>query len=83
MDRAGLPPYLLLPPTAYLLPPTVFASSLLVQDPLEPKFSNVTGVAFRWAVVQRVPALSMVRDSMDLGAFQCPYMTPVIVMNVR
>ena len=30
----------------------VFASSLLVQDPLSPKFSNVSGTAFRWAVVQ-------------------------------
>lgn len=31
----------------------VFASSLLVQDPLSPKFSNVSGTAFRWALVQR------------------------------
>ena len=30
----------------------VYASSLLVQDPLSPKFSNVSQTAFRWGLVQ-------------------------------
>ena len=30
----------------------MYASSLLVQDPLSPKFSNVSQTAFRWGLVQ-------------------------------
>ena len=54
---------------ALLYEEAVFASSLLVQDPLEPKFSNVTGVAFRWAVVQRLfrHALSRLQEGLEEG----------------
>ena len=51
----------------------VFASSLLVQDPLEPKFSNVTGVTFRWGLVQRLFRQALQRLQ---GALEAEQPTP-------
>ena len=47
----------------------VFATSLLVQDPLSPTFSNVSGAAFRWAHVQQTfrEALHRVQNALAAG----------------
>jgi hypothetical protein len=45
----------------------VYGSSLLVQDPLSPKFSNVSGAAFRWGLVQRCfrEALARLHEALE------------------
>ena len=46
----------------------VYSSSLLVQDPLEARFSNVSDSAFRWSHVQALFSAALERVQSALGA---------------